>query len=64
MEKPAFTLGGHFGLGMDIFCTVNQVKLRYGRVEEREIRDPADFEITISKADAIKLATRLLAAAE
>lgn len=64
MEEQAFTFGGHCGRGIDISRTVNEVKLRYGRVSGRAIRDPADFEITISKRDAIKLATRLLAAAE
>ena len=64
MEKPAFTFGGHCGRGVDIFRSVNQIHLQYGFVGERKIELPADFELSISKEDAIKLATRLLSAAD
>jgi len=64
MKKGAFTFGGHFGRGVDIFRSVNQVNLQYGFVRAGKMRLPADFEISISKRDAIKLATRLLSAAD
>ena len=61
--RRVFTFGGHFGRGVDIFRSVNEVHLQYGFERDGKI-DPVDFEISISKNDAIKLATRLLAAAE
>ncbi len=70
MKENAFTFGGHFGRGVDIFRSVNEVNLQYGFVGRSKsrsplkIKPPVDFEISISKADAIKLATRLLNAAE
>ncbi len=64
MKENAFTLGGHCGRGFDIFRSVNEVHLQYGFVRDNKIDLPPDFEISISKEDAIKLATRLLTAAE
>ena len=64
MKKRAFTFGGHCGRGVDIFRSVNEVNLHYGFVRDGRIESSTDFEISISKEDAVKLATRLLSAAE